>query len=79
MRGRTPSTDRPNGGSLGITVIAGLLTLFAYDGTERVLVGVGTLTGLVFQMQPRVQLWSVRRTLNEFAREVAAQSHHFGR
>jgi hypothetical protein len=56
-----------------------LLTLFAYDGTERVLVGVGTLTGLVFQMQPRVQLWSVTRTLNEFAREVAAQSHHFGR
>jgi hypothetical protein len=37
------------------------------------------LTGLVFQMQPRVQLWSVTRTLNEFAREVAAQSHHFGR
>jgi len=64
---------------LGITVIAGVLTLFAYDGTERVLTGPGTLVGLVFQMQPRMQLWSATRALDEFAREVAAQSNRFGR
>lgn len=63
---------------LGITVIAGVLTLFAYDGTQRVLAGLGTLTGLVFLIQPRTQLWSATRALNEFAREVAAQSNRFG-
>jgi hypothetical protein len=57
------------------TAVVGLLTLVTHGGTGRALAGIGTLMGLVVQVQPRALLWSATRTLNEFAREVAEQAH----
>ncbi|MEU6749312.1 hypothetical protein ABZ914_24080 [Spirillospora sp. NPDC046719] len=60
--------------ALALTAAAGLAALATHGGTGRAMAGIGTVMGMVMQLQPGALLWSASRTFNEFAREVAAET-----